>query len=203
MRRQERQDGKRQRRGRPLAVRVARLHSARSSPDGQSAPAHFHPIFHLLPLLTMASRNGRGGAASTPGGGRAPRRPTPTSPSPSPEPSSDVTRTSNSNAAFPFQQQGVASSDGSNMSTAGPSTILSSMDSAIGGSGSGSGARNGGGVPGQMPFHHVLPLEEDPNEPFRQRAEDCTRNVIDSLFQLAVCAADIQPGREDIIGTKV
>ncbi|CAO1619695.1 unnamed protein product [Parajaminaea phylloscopi] len=62
----------------------------------------------------------------------------------------------------------------------------------------------GNAAAGQIPFHEILPLDrDDPSEPYRQRVEDCTRNVIDSLYQLAVCAADVQPGREDIIGTKV
>lgn len=142
----------------------------------------------------MASRNGRGGGATP--GGRAARQPTPTSPSPSPEPSSESTRIDANNLLGGHNALNANNNPASSSSSGGllPSAL---------GPGNNSGRSTHSGVPGQTPFHHVLPLEEDPNEPYRQRAEDCTRNVIDSLYQLAVCAADVQVGREDIIGMKV
>lgn len=123
----------------------------------------------------MASTGSRNGAG---------RAPTPTSPSPSPEPSG-----------------APASSTGATLANSTPNPFHFGLgaSSANGLGGSIAGGQNHGSVP----FHELLNLEEDPNEPLRQQVEDRTRSVIDSLYQLAVCAADVQPGREDIVGVKV
>lgn len=43
----------------------------------------------------------------------------------------------------------------------------------------------------------------DPNEQARQALENCTRNAIAELYQLAVCTADVQPGQEDVVGARM
>lgn len=124
-------------------------------------------------MATNSNRNGAG------------RAPTPTSPSPSPEPSGDPT-----------------SSTDPTLSTSHPNPFQFGPGGASSANGIG-GSMAGGQNHGSVPFHELLSLEEDPNEPLRQQVEDRTRSVIDSLYQLAVCAADVQPGREDIVGVKV
>ncbi|CAO1616660.1 unnamed protein product [Jaminaea pallidilutea] len=123
--------------------------------------------------LDMASSNGRA----------APRQPTPTSPSPSPSPTATP--------AGPGAQPSAAASN-----TAGD--VYSGLPT-----GGLKGDNDEPPIPGKDPFHTLLQLPDDPNEPHRARVEDCTRNVIDSLYQLAVCAADVQAGREDIILARV
>lgn len=57
---------------------------------------------------------------------------------------------------------------------------------------------------GEVPFHAALKLgEDDPSDIYRQEAEDQTRQVIDSLYDLAVCAADVQVGEERLLSVKM
>lgn len=122
------------------------------------------------------------------------RQPTPVSPSPSPE--LEPAPQTNADVA---PGQGFLAGDqarkGGCVAPSASNAIFSSASSYVGGVGS---------AAGQVPFHEVLQLgKEEPGELYRQHVEDCTLNVIDSLYQLAVCAADVQPGREGIIGNKI
>lgn len=54
------------------------------------------------------------------------------------------------------------------------------------------------------PFHESLNLgADDPSDVYRQEAEDATRKVIDALYELAACSADVQPGEENLLSGKV
>lgn len=131
--------------------------------------------------------------------GRSARQLTPASPSPSPEPSGTADQ----------QGQGAA---GGNLGGLGAPFLAKddafsfgrSDNGALAGEGNSSAAFLSGAGSSNVPFHEVMDVgRDDPHEPLRQHVQECTRNVIDSLYQLAVCAADVQPDREDIVGAKV
>lgn len=133
------------------------------------------PLVLLLLTDTMAPPNSK-------------RGPSPTSPSPSPEPTGGPQASASSSRPLTFQQPSL---DYSNLANA---------------SGSSSSAPTlGHPSASQVPFHELLAhhLPPDGSEPLRQQLEEGTRNVIDTLYQLAVCAADVQRGREDIVSVKV
>lgn len=139
-----------------------------------SSPSHGPPAHKLL-FSSMASRGGTSAKR---------RRPTPTSPSPSPEPAQPTGVTGGGAAD--------AASSGTTAKAGLPPFAFESNPPAPSSL-----------PPGEVPFHDLLTLPPDPNEAARQQVEDQTLNVIDSLYQLAVCAADVQPGREDVVPSKI
>ncbi|PWN41865.1 hypothetical protein IE81DRAFT_151678 [Ceraceosorus guamensis] len=42
-----------------------------------------------------------------------------------------------------------------------------------------------------------------PHEQARQTLENCAKNAIAELYQLAVCTADVQPGQEHVVGARI
>lgn len=106
------------------------------------------------------------------------RQQTPASPSPSPEPPDGVSNTNNANA--------------NNFSA---DSALDSLDAPD---------PQRSAAKGELPFHEALNLgQDDPSDVYRQEAEDQIRNVIDSLYDLAACSADVQPNQEEFVTVKV
>ncbi|CAO1616115.1 unnamed protein product [Sympodiomycopsis kandeliae] len=121
----------------------------------------------------MINRNGSG----VTGNAAAPRQPTPASPSPSPEPSASNATTNDTSF---------------NNSSHVKLEALDAADQEL------------SALKGEVPFHQVLKLaENDPSDIYRQEAEDQILKVIDSLYEVAVHAADVQPGSEHLVGSKV
>lgn len=108
------------------------------------------------------------------------RQPTPASPSPSPEPPDGVSNTNTNNA---------------NANNFSADTAFDSLDAPD---------PQRSAAKGELPFHEALNLgQDDPSDVYRQEAEDQIRSVIDSLYDLAACSADVQPNEEELVTVKV
>ncbi|PWY98508.1 hypothetical protein BCV70DRAFT_150677, partial [Testicularia cyperi] len=107
---------------------------------------------------------------------RQPRRITPTSPSPSPEPAPETASSTRGQAATSASRP--TDGTGGTFSSALPTGSLSGSKLAADASVS-------------------------PEEQIRANLESKVRSVVDLLYQLAVCAADVQDGSEHLVGRKI